>query len=111
MTLELNKIYNMDCLEGLKLIPDKSINLVVIDPPYYNIMLKDYKGVKYDWDKFETLESYISWIKRLGLEIKRVLTNNGSFYIFADDKISAYIQVELDKLILKIILYGLNLII
>ena len=97
MTLELNKIYNMDCLEGLKLIPDKSINLVVIDPPYYNIMLKDYKGVKYDWDKFETLESYISWIKRLGLEIKRVLTNNGSFYIFADDKISAYIQVELDK--------------
>ena len=32
--LELNKIYNMDCLEGLKLIPDKSIDLVVTDPPY-----------------------------------------------------------------------------
>jgi len=32
--LELNRIYNMDCLEGMKLIPDKSIDLVVTDPPY-----------------------------------------------------------------------------
>lgn len=32
--LELNRIYNMDCLEGLKLIPDNSIDLVVTDPPY-----------------------------------------------------------------------------
>lgn len=32
--LELNKIYNMDCLEGMKNIPDKSIDLVVTDPPY-----------------------------------------------------------------------------
>ena len=32
--LELNKIYNMDCLEGMKQIPDKSIDLIVSDPPY-----------------------------------------------------------------------------
>jgi site-specific DNA-methyltransferase (adenine-specific) len=32
--LELNRIYNMDCLEGFKLIPDKSVDLVVTDPPY-----------------------------------------------------------------------------
>lgn len=34
MPLETNKIYNEDCLIGLKKIPDKSIDLVVIDPPY-----------------------------------------------------------------------------
>lgn len=34
MILEINRIYNMDCLEGLKLIPDNSIDLVVTDPPY-----------------------------------------------------------------------------
>lgn len=34
MILEINKIYNMDCLEGMKLIPDNSIDLVVTDPPY-----------------------------------------------------------------------------
>lgn len=32
--MELNNIYLMDCLEGLKAIPDKSIDLVVTDPPY-----------------------------------------------------------------------------
>lgn len=31
---ELNKIYNIDCLEGMNLIPDNSIDLVIIDPPY-----------------------------------------------------------------------------
>jgi len=32
--LELNKIYNMDCIEGMKLIPDNSIDLIFTDPPY-----------------------------------------------------------------------------
>ena len=32
--LLVNKIYNEDCLVGLKKIPDNSIDLVVIDPPY-----------------------------------------------------------------------------
>ena len=32
--MEINKIYNEDCLVGLKRIPDKSIDLVLIDPPY-----------------------------------------------------------------------------
>ena len=32
--IELNKIYNEDCLEGIKKIPTASIDLVVIDPPY-----------------------------------------------------------------------------
>lgn len=32
--LELNKIYCMECLEGMKQIPDGSVDLVVTDPPY-----------------------------------------------------------------------------
>lgn len=33
--LELNKIYQWDCLELMKSIPDKSIDLVLTDPPYW----------------------------------------------------------------------------
>ena len=33
-TIELNHIYNMDCLDGMREIPDKSIDLVITDPPY-----------------------------------------------------------------------------
>ena len=32
--LELNRIYNMDCLEGMKLIDDKSIDMILCDLPY-----------------------------------------------------------------------------
>ena len=32
--IELNRIYNEDCLEGMKRIPDGSVDLVLTDPPY-----------------------------------------------------------------------------
>jgi DNA modification methylase len=32
--LEINKIYNIDCLDGFKLLSDESIDLVFTDPPY-----------------------------------------------------------------------------
>ncbi len=44
--LELNKIYCMDCLEGLKLIPDNSIDLVVTSPPYnLGVFIKHKKDI------------------------------------------------------------------
>lgn len=33
-SLELNRIYQMDCIEGMKLIPDKSIDMILCDLPY-----------------------------------------------------------------------------
>ena len=30
----INKIYNMDCIQGMRQMPDKSVDLVVTDPPY-----------------------------------------------------------------------------
>ena len=32
--MELNVVYNEDCLEGMKQIPNKSVDLVITDPPY-----------------------------------------------------------------------------
>ncbi len=34
--LELNQIYNMDCKDGMKQIPDKYFELAVVDPPYFS---------------------------------------------------------------------------
>lgn len=35
--MELNKIYNEDCLEGMKRIEDDSVDLIIIDPPYEHV--------------------------------------------------------------------------
>ena len=32
--LELNSIYNIDCVEGLKQLDNNSIDLIITDPPY-----------------------------------------------------------------------------
>ncbi len=37
--MEINKIHNMDCLEGLKQLPNNSIDIIVTSPPY-NLKIK-----------------------------------------------------------------------
>ena len=32
--MELNQLYNMDCMDGMKEIPDKFFDLAIVDPPY-----------------------------------------------------------------------------
>lgn len=34
--LELNKLFNMDCMEGMKQFPDKYFELAIVDPPYFS---------------------------------------------------------------------------
>lgn len=46
LTIEENQIYKMDCLEGMKLIPDKSVDLIVTDPPYLINGMHEYKENK-----------------------------------------------------------------
>lgn len=48
--MEVNKIYNTDCLEGLRLLPNDCIDLTVTSPPYDN--LRKYNG--FEWDFEET---------------------------------------------------------
>ena len=33
--LELNKLYHMDCMEGMAQFPDKYFDLAIVDPPYF----------------------------------------------------------------------------
>lgn len=46
--LELNKIYNMDCVEGMKMLDDESVDLTVTSPPYDN--LRTYNGYAFDFE-------------------------------------------------------------
>jgi len=45
---ELNKIYNTDCIEGMKLLDDECIDLTVTSPPYDN--LRTYNGFTWDFE-------------------------------------------------------------
>jgi DNA modification methylase len=86
----LNKIYTSDYSKLLSKIPNNSIDLVCVDPPYN---LK-----KADWDTFasdqEFLEFTYTWIKQVAPKIKP----GGGFYIFNTPRNSAHILTYLESL-------------
>jgi DNA modification methylase len=48
LNMETNKVIQGDCLEVMKDIPDKSIDMVLTSPPYDN--LRDYNGYTFDFE-------------------------------------------------------------
>ena len=80
--LELNKIYNMDCLEGLKQLPDNSINCCVTSPPYWG--LRDY-GVEGQLGLESTPGEYVAKMVEVFREVKRVLRDDGTLWLNLGD--------------------------
>jgi len=80
--LELNKIYNMDCLEGLKQLDDNSINCCVTSPPYWG--LRDY-GVEGQIGLEKTPEEYVSKMVEVFREVRRVLRDDGTLWLNLGD--------------------------
>ena len=74
--MDLNVIYNKDCLTGLKEIPDNSIDLIVTSPPYFNA--REYSN----WD---SLQDYLKDMKDILTECKRVLVNYNMLVINVGD--------------------------
>ena len=71
-------LYQIDVLEGLKNIPDKSQDLIIADPPYY-------KAINESWDKQWKAEAdYLEWCKLWFNECVRVLKDTGSFYCYGN---------------------------
>jgi len=53
----------MDCLKGMKLIPDDSIHLCITSPPYYNAKSYSY---------WHTYDDYLGWLKEVFEEVYRI---------------------------------------
>ncbi|GIX42343.1 MAG: methyltransferase [Leptospiraceae bacterium] len=87
--LEFNKIYNIDCIEGMKHIPADTVDLVITDPPfaidfkakrnnYHRTQSRVLEGYK-EIPKAEYYDFTLKWMK----EVYRVLKESGSMYVFS----------------------------
>ncbi len=89
-----HKIIHADVFEGLKKIPDKSIDLIFADPPY-NIG-KNFNGHK---DKWKTEEEYLQWCYEWLQCCIEKLKENGSFYVMTATQFMPYFDIFLrDKI-------------
>jgi site-specific DNA-methyltransferase (adenine-specific) len=67
----LHGIYIEDAVAFLKRVPDSSVQLVILDPPY-----------NLDMDAWDTFENYLDWAKTWLDQVHRILTDTGNCVIF-----------------------------
>ena len=88
----LGKIHQGDCIDGMRELPDQSVQLAFADPPF-NI---GYQYDQYD-DRLES-EKYLEWSRRWIGEVHRVLDSSGTFWLAIGDEYAAELKIEAQKL-------------
>ena len=81
--MKVNTIIQGDCLEVMKEFPDKSIGLLVTDPPYF-LPAKHYATRKNFRRNFADLGIMEGFFKNFFLEIERIMKTRACLYIFCD---------------------------
>jgi len=75
----LNQIFNEDCLEWMKRIPDWSIDCIITDPPYWTTACK--------WDTVIPFEP-------MWEQLKRIIKPNGAIVLFGSEPFSSLLRVS-----------------
>ena len=85
----MNKIYNQDCIDGMKAIPDGKIDLVVTDPPF----AINFKAKKANYNRTAsrvlsgyneiTKENYYEFTLNWMSQCFRILKESGGMYVFS----------------------------
>lgn len=78
--MEINKLYCIDNVEGMKKLPDNFVDLTITSPPYA------------DMRKYETFsgihpDKYVEWFLPISSEILRIAKPSGSFILNINDKV------------------------
>ena len=77
--VKLNTIYNEDCLDGMKRIPDKSVDMILCDLPYGLTASK--------WDT--VIPNELLWE-----QYERVIKDNGAIVLFGNEPFSSHLRMS-----------------
>lgn len=106
INMKTNIIHQMDCIEGLRKLPDNSIDLIVTDPPYMisqsgkRIKIKGRINIALDfgeWDHFANEDKFFEFTEAWFRECCRVLKPKGWIYIFFSYKKLGFFDLFLAK--------------
>lgn len=77
-----------DCLEKMKAIPDRSVSLILTDPPYHSTKKKNIYGDTF----FREDEDYLKWMAQVADEWARVLKHSGAVLCFCSSAMEAKLE-------------------
>jgi DNA modification methylase len=87
-----NKLHNIDCLKLFSSLQDDSVDMILTDPPYFEV-------VKNKWDnQWPTEKDYLTWCKLWTEECFRVLKPNRCFYVWGTTKTDTFLKYKMDIL-------------
>lgn len=99
-------IYNADCMEVIRQMPDKSIDLIITDPPYLirkitgggtiNKVLKQQKYLSNLNSKTDLISSYN--IRALATEIKRIMKSINVYFFCNKEQLIEYLDVYVKEM-------------
>lgn len=111
----LNKIINGDCLEIMKKMPDKSIDIIITSPPY-NLLNSTGNGLKKnttcgkwknaaikngytDYNDNMPYDKYIKWQKECVAEMFRLIKDDGAIFYNNKNRVQGGVlqDLEVDK--------------
>jgi len=84
----INKIHHMNFLDNT--LPDKCANLIIADPPYFEVN----GAFDFVWKSFD---EYLKDVEKWAIECKRLLADNGTLFWYGHAKRIAYAQIIFDK--------------
>ena len=95
--LEVQRVYNMDCLEGLRMIPDKSVDVIISDPPYELELKSKNTGAAKDAAFLDEIGFMSNGFNKQVLdECMRVLRDIKAFFFCSKNQIPMYIDYFAD---------------
>jgi site-specific DNA-methyltransferase (adenine-specific) len=104
LNLQANKVFHGDCIEGMKGIPAHSVDLVITDPPFGI----DFKAKRENYNRKESRvlkgynevheSDYLTFTRNWMSEVKRVLKDSGSMFVFSGWNNLKDILITLDEL-------------
>lgn len=71
-----HQTWNADCLDIIPNIESSSVDLALLDPPYFKVVSESWD---YEW---RTLQDYNNWVARWAVEVARTVRLGGSVYLF-----------------------------
>ncbi len=89
--MELNHLYQGDCIEGMNRLEPESVDLVFADPPF---------NIGYDYDVYKDrteAEQYLEWTRQWGRAVHRVLKPTGTFWLAIGDEYAAELKLIFQK--------------
>jgi DNA modification methylase len=90
--VDVDHLFQGDCLEGFAQVDSGSVALVFADPPF---------NIGYDYDIYQDrkeAKDYVDWCKQWGAEIFRVLKADGTFWLAIGDEFAAELKVLFQEL-------------